>query len=296
MQECRKCKRSLSLDSEFFFKNKSMKSGFLKTCRECQGHSFFKREILPKGKLRCSSCEKILPATSEYFHKGKDVKEGFKSDCTKCRSTKSKNYRTEHQEELLKREKQNREENSEKYAQYSKTYYNKIKDTVEYKHKKKKWRDSYYERYSARIIEVRKEYYKVNRSKCLQIVKKYQQTYKGQLSLKRNNHIRREREKKSLLYFTEKDWVKCIEYFNHECCYCGDKLDKPTMDHFIPLSKGGEFSPKNILPACLSCNSSKHVNGLEEWYPKKSFYSAKREEKILKYLGYKDNKQQTAFF
>lgn len=46
------------------------------------------------------------------------------------------------------------------------------------------------------------------------------------------------------------------------CHYCGCKLelfgpDKFQVDHFIPLSKGGENSMNNIVIACPGCNREK---------------------------------------
>lgn len=295
-QVCNRCNRTLPLTERYFYKNKGMKTGFLKQCKECRGYSFELKETLPIGKLRCARCKKILPATSDHFHKGKDTKEGFKSACITCRSEKAKKYRNKYRDEIIDRERQDRINNPKKYAVYSKKYYNKIKDTEEYKSKQKKWWESYYNRHQDKLVKKQRERYKNDPKKYIKITKEYQSTPKGQLSVKRNNHKRRERERNSLNWFTEKDWIRCIEHFNNECCYCGAVVDKPTMEHFIPLSKGGEFSPKNILPACLSCNSSKHVNSFEEWYPRQDFHSVKRENKILNYLGYKYNKQQMALF
>lgn len=50
---------------------------------------------------------------------------------------------------------------------------------------------------------------------------------------------------------------KRIQYSKNKCHYCRKKFNKLTMDHVIPLSKGGEHSASNIVPACLSCNLKK---------------------------------------
>ena len=34
-------------------------------------------------------------------------------------------------------------------------------------------------------------------------------------------------------------------------------FDRPTRDHVIPISKGGNNTKENIVPACGSCNSKK---------------------------------------
>src|SRR5699024_11331122 len=53
--------------------------------------------------------------------------------------------------------------------------------------------------------------------------------------------------------FTVKEWNNCKKYFNNECAYCGRAMNNLTQDHFVPLSKGGEYSKKNIIPSCRSC-------------------------------------------
>lgn len=300
-QKCRKCNRVLPLTTQYFYKQKANKSGFKYQCKECLGRKFnihVDKSDVPDGHKRCARCKEIKPLSKEFFHISPKHKnsDGFKSTCKTCRSQKAKIYRQKYRPQILERERIDRKNNPKKYTKYSKKYYEKIKNTKEYKEKQKSWWDSYYDRHQDRLVEAQRERYKKDPEKYIKITKDYQATPRGQLSVKRNNHKRRMREKESLMWFKEKDWIKCIEHFNHECCYCGIHLENPTMEHFIPLSKGGEFSPKNILPACLSCNSSKHTNAFNEWYPRQEFYSRQREKKILKYLGYKDNKQQMALF
>ena len=43
------------------------------------------------------------------------------------------------------------------------------------------------------------------------------------------------------------------------CYHCGEKFprEKLTMDHLIPLSRGGRSSKKNIVVSCKECNSLK---------------------------------------
>ena len=48
------------------------------------------------------------------------------------------------------------------------------------------------------------------------------------------------------------------------CAYCG-ATDNITVDHVIPLSKGGKHEANNLAPACLPCNSSKNDRLLSEW-------------------------------
>lgn len=48
-----------------------------------------------------------------------------------------------------------------------------------------------------------------------------------------------------------------FEYHGNRCIYCGCG-GKMTIEHLIPLSRGGTNWPANIAPSCLSCNATKH--------------------------------------
>lgn len=45
------------------------------------------------------------------------------------------------------------------------------------------------------------------------------------------------------------------------CHYCGQKFSprQLTMDHIVPLARGGTSTPGNVVPACRNCNRSKSV-------------------------------------
>ncbi|MFZ9922668.1 MAG: HNH endonuclease [Candidatus Nanopelagicaceae bacterium] len=49
------------------------------------------------------------------------------------------------------------------------------------------------------------------------------------------------------------------------CTYCAGQFD--TVDHIIPLTRGGDNMITNLTPACRSCNSSKSSKLLSEWKP-----------------------------
>ena len=52
------------------------------------------------------------------------------------------------------------------------------------------------------------------------------------------------------------------------CAYC-KIAEADTIDHVMPLSRGGQHEIENILPACKACNFEKHTMTLEEWQAKK---------------------------
>lgn len=64
---------------------------------------------------------------------------------------------------------------------------------------------------------------------------------------------------------SERDWQRLINRYGNCCAYCGERCEKVTLDHVVPLSRGGNNTIGNALPACQSCNSSKHSKLLAEW-------------------------------
>lgn len=56
--------------------------------------------------------------------------------------------------------------------------------------------------------------------------------------------------------FTAEEFQSLCERYNNICLRC--KQTKPlTVDHVIPISKGGSNTISNIQPLCKSCNSIK---------------------------------------
>lgn len=78
------------------------------------------------------------------------------------------------------------------------------------------------------------------------------------------------------------EWVAVLEFFNHECAYCGKK-EGLEQEHIIPVDKGGKYEIGNIVPACRSCNASKGKKDFKEWYSKSDVFNQKRFENITLY-------------
>lgn len=52
-----------------------------------------------------------------------------------------------------------------------------------------------------------------------------------------------------------------------DCLYCGEELNDTnrTIDHMVPLNKGGWHSASNVVECCRSCNSSKSDMDYPAW-------------------------------
>lgn len=211
---------------------------------------------------QCKKCGLEKPATSEYFDKAKTCRDGLRSRCKDCGKAYRKGFYKEYNEKNLdivrERNRNYTKENREKINQIKREKY---KNNHEY------------------ILRVSKEHRDKNREK-------YRMYYA------RSEHKRRARESALVSTLTLEQWLRSIEYFDNKCVYCLKEPEKLTKDHFIPVSKGGEYSKDNIVPCCFSCNSSKNNKDFFRWYPSQDFFSVEAEKKILRFLKYESNNTQ----
>ncbi|MFC1885026.1 HNH endonuclease [Thermodesulfobacteriota bacterium] len=76
--------------------------------------------------------------------------------------------------------------------------------------------------------------------------------------------IRREKEKARRLRRTNWWYAKIQKGVCHYCqSHVG--MDSLTMDHIVPISRGGKSKKGNLVPACKRCNSKKKYMLPVEW-------------------------------
>ncbi len=70
--------------------------------------------------------------------------------------------------------------------------------------------------------------------------------------------VRKERDKARDLKKTS--WWK-IKLHKGLCHYCGQQFspDQLSMDHIVPLARGGKSTKGNIVPSCVECNRKKKL-------------------------------------
>ena len=66
---------------------------------------------------------------------------------------------------------------------------------------------------------------------------------------------------------SKQERIKIHKMFAWRCAYCGEYVDfaKMTVDHIIPVRRGGKDEMSNYYPACKPCNSTKGSMLVEEF-------------------------------
>ena len=231
---------------------------------------------------RCSKCGEWKVASTVNFYKKKDGKYGLNSRCKKCSAEYKKQHYENNKDKILEYKKQYYGNNKDKILEYKKQYYENNKDKLTEQHKQ------YYENNKDKILEHSKQYRENNKDK----IAEYFATPQGQASRFNNSVKRRLREQSQGKGITKEQWLECMKFFGFRCAYSGQVLSKDirSLDHIVPLNKGGEHEIFNLAPMYRPYNSSKQDKDLLEWYKEQDFYSEERLQKIYEWQEYAFNK------
>jgi 5-methylcytosine-specific restriction endonuclease McrA len=122
--------------------------------------------------------------------------------------------------------------------------------------KRCEWERTYREKNRIRLNANAARWRENNPEKMRAAQARYHQSEKGLLSLRLNQGRRRARMQGVV---TREEWLAKVAEFNRRCVYCKQEfpVGKLTMDHVLPVLKGGLHVIANIVPACLGCNSRK---------------------------------------
>jgi 5-methylcytosine-specific restriction endonuclease McrA len=177
------------------------------------------------GTRTCTKCMERLPNSS--FHKDKNAPGGLRAMCKKCRIDHVKNWYKDNKIRQSTKEKIRRRANPEKYTE---------KESLRYEK---------------------------DREKRIALATEH-------------SHKRRARKHESVV---EKGISKSAlkKKFGTKCYYCQKEMDfsvgigrkfnkdMATIEHLVPVSKGGEHIWENIVLACRHCNISKNSKSIEEF-------------------------------
>jgi 5-methylcytosine-specific restriction endonuclease McrA len=216
----------------------------------------------------CTKCKAIKPFAD--FSKNRNTKDGFQGQCKEC----NRLYQQANRERISTRDKQRRLVDGDKMRAQSRANYAKHrKKRLEYGAKKyKENRHQYlaYDRARYPLIAERK------RAQAKAWREANPERYKAQMDSwrernldKHNENARKRRArvrnaKTGLI--TDREIKRLL---SAPCAYCG-AIREITIDHVVPLARGGDHTIGNFLPACKSCNSRKKDSFITEWRKRES--------------------------
>jgi len=186
----------------------------------------------------CTRCNKSKLVSE--FPKDKNRPDGVFPRCKECQRAYLKEYRT-------------RADTKVKHKQVAKEW---AKSNPE------KRRESLAKYDAAHKIE-KAEYYARNRERRQEYMREYQQNNPDKFKASRNRRRALKRDAKGT--FSDKDIALLLT--SQPLCVCGHefKNNSHTIEHKMPLSRGGTNSPDNLMLLCLSCNVQKQAKTPDEF-------------------------------
>ena len=242
----------------------------------------------------CTKCGRELPKNIDYFRPKKNRgKVSFSPQCRDCeREYRVKRYLA-NRERFVEYSREYRKKHS-RYSVKPKTGYKicglcggEFPATLEYFRKKQSGKNGLTGRCRKCLGDINKKYYEDNKEAFSRKVNEWKLKNRDKVKEISKGYQQRRRSKMKKIQYSlsVKEWQQIKDFFNHCCAYCGKPSKRLTQEHFIPVSRHGEYTKHNIIPACLSCNSSKNNKSFEEWYPEQPFYSKDRERFICEHFA-----------
>ena len=114
--------------------------------------------------------------------------------------------------------------------------------------------------YRERNLAYKRAWRSENIEHCRSVDREYRESNKNIWAAKERRRRAKQLENSSF-YISKKELEKL---YVGPCAYCG-LGGKMTLDHVVPIQRGGAHSIGNLLPACGPCNFSKGKKLLIEW-------------------------------
>lgn len=219
----------------------------------------------------CSTCARELPLLAFGLNKCK--RDGLQGYCRECAQESQRRWKERNPGKNRERLRRAYEENREARIKQSRDWaiaHPERRRAIERKALKvnrerknaqsRKWRELHPERRK----EVVNKWDKGNRDKLNAAARRRDHEDPTRRIVKANK--RRTRITSAGGSFTRTEWKDLCARYGFACVCCGEV--KPlTVDHVIPVSKGGTSYIDNLQPLCKSCNSAKHDKTIDYRLP-----------------------------
>lgn len=200
----------------------------------------------------CTRCGESKPL--EDFYCRADNLEGRATECKVCSSARNIRWREKNEEHCKEYDHTRYANNAEQSKEATRKWNKENKDKKAAN--AKRWKLLNPEKVKASSIN----YYEKHKKQRQVYERAWRQANADKL--RERDHRRRAIKNNADGSFTKKEFSElCIKHGN--ICVCCGEEKKMTIDHIVPLSKGGSNSIDNIQPLCLSCNSKKYVHTVD---------------------------------
>lgn len=216
---CTKCGERKPITE--FYKRLDSPDGYRNECCTCKNAARYNTQpplLQPDDKKRCSSCKEVKPVSG--FAPCNTDRSGYEPRCRKCRRIQSRDWHR----------------------------------------RNKEWVRRYEEEHRDHLLKIRREHNREYRKQpnAIAMRRAREKTAKVRLYNRNRQALRRTTTRQGDV--TPEMLQKLLDS-QSRCCYCRKLFNsrrEKTIDHVIPVSKGGQHVLSNLVVACKPCNSRKH--------------------------------------
>lgn len=217
--------------------------------------------VSPSGRA-CMMCGAWKPAECFSVNAGR-----LRSRCKPCRASVQNRSYYDDRERILEGQKAYAATRKAAKSEYDRQYREQNADNI-----RRRMRTAYYQKKSAGIKPkpmtdaqkaARRSYYAARYLVLADQIKARTATYRRSNKEKNRAWQQAYRSKRrNGDGVTAAEWIAVLDRYGWQCLACG-ATDLITMDHIVPLSRGGRHEPSNIQPLCKSCNSRKRARTID---------------------------------
>lgn len=204
---------------------------------------------------RCTICGIEYPETKEFFRPVNELR--LRAQCRQCEREKYKVWQEAHKDERNEYWRKYHEEHREKERAYARNWRNNHLERA--RDNEHHWRKVN----PKRKLEHQRKYVNRHPDRPRAYHRKWTKNNPGKVKAKADQY---RAKKKAGGKYTDEDVKRLYDAQKGKCYWCGQKVGKDfTIDHVIPLNRGGSNTPENIVIACRHCNCSRQDKLPHEW-------------------------------
>lgn len=216
----------------------------------------------------CSKCRETKPVTD--FARSNITSDGHYPSCKACKSLVESARRAASPDRVKEQKRASYLKHRDKRLEADRRYYAENRErvlerTARYQREhpevqqkaSAKYKATNRERILPKVRERSARWRAQNRDKDRAAALRWQKTNPD--AYRANQHRYRTQKKGNGGSYTAAEWQELKARYDHRCLCCGRQEPEIvlTVDHVVPVARGGSSDIANIQPLCLSCNCSK---------------------------------------
>jgi 5-methylcytosine-specific restriction endonuclease McrA len=198
----------------------------------------------------CTKCSNWQPLT-EYYQDRRLRSNAYRSICKTCADAANITWQKKITEKTNRYARAYRQVHPNRRREPDRKYYETHLEEIRQRDRQR------YHNNKEKALAQRRQYYLAHTDEVQKRARKWRLRHPDKV--RAFGQRRRARKKAAEGFFTDMEWAALKASYDYTCLCCGKREPeiKLTVDHIIPLEKGGSNYINNIQPLCQRCNRAK---------------------------------------